>query len=206
MLVNSPILLFSIIFAIGYLLGSIPFGILLTRFAGLGDLKKIGSGNIGATNVLRTGSKSLAAATLFLDTSKAVAAVIVAQTLTSGSASQIAGLVAGAGAVLGHDFSIWLKFKGGKGVATSLGMMIATTPLIGGMACVTWVGMAIVFRYSSLSALIALAIAPVFAIILGLTNATLVYAAIAVLGWTRHWTNIKRLYTGDEPRIGEPNV
>lgn len=205
MFIDSPIIFFSLIFVIGYLLGSIPFGVLLTRLAGLGDLKEIGSGNIGATNVLRTGNKSLAAATLLLDASKAVAAVIAAQTVTSGSASEIAGLVAGAGAVLGHDFPVWLKFRGGKGVATSLGMMIATTPLIGGMACVTWIGMAIVFRYSSLSALIALAVAPVFGIILGLTNATLVYVALAILGWTRHWTNIQRLYTGDEPRIGEPN-
>jgi acyl phosphate:glycerol-3-phosphate acyltransferase len=193
---------FALIVLGGYLLGSVPFGLLLTKIAGGGDIRKVGSGNIGATNVLRTGRRGLAAATLLLDGGKGALAVWLGAMVAIPQAAEVGGLAAGAGAVLGHNFPIWLKFQGGKGVATTLGMMLGSVPIIGAMACVTWIAMAIIFRYSSLAALIALAVAPLFAVLLGMTNPALMFLALAVLGWVRHWANIGRLLKGDEPQIG----
>lgn len=193
---------FALIVLGGYLVGSIPFGLLLTKVAGLGDIRSVGSGNIGATNVLRTGRRGLAASTLVLDGGKGALAVWLGAMLAIPQAGEIVGLVAGAGAVLGHNFPVWLRFQGGKGVATTLGMMLGSVPIIGAMACVTWIAMAIIFRYSSLAALIALAVTPLFAILLGMTNPALMFLALAVLGWVRHWANIGRLVKGEEPQIG----
>ncbi len=194
---------FALIVFGGYLLGSIPFGLLLTKVAGLGDIRKVGSGNIGATNVLRTGNRGLAAVTLFLDGAKGALAVWLGAMIAIDQAAEIGGLVAGAGAVLGHNFPVWLKFRGGKGVATTLGMMLGAVPIVGAMACVTWIAMAIIFRYSSLAALIALAMAPVFALLLGMNNPALMFFALTVLGWVRHGANIGRLIKGEEPQIGD---
>ncbi|MFL2770022.1 MAG: glycerol-3-phosphate 1-O-acyltransferase PlsY [Rhodospirillaceae bacterium] len=190
----------------GYFLGSIPFGLLLTKLSGAGDLRQMGSGNIGATNVLRTGHRGLAAATLVLDGGKGALSVYIGTIVVIPEAQEIGGLVAGACAVLGHNFSVWLRFRGGKGVATTLGIMMASAPIIGAMASVTWIAMAIIFRYSSLAALIALAFAPVFALLLGMNNPALMFSALAVLGWVRHWANIVRLLKGDEPHIGDSKV
>lgn len=195
---------FALVVLGGYLLGSIPFGLLLTKVAGLGDIRNVGSGNIGATNVLRTGNRGLAAATLVLDGAKGAVAVWAGTLVVIPQASEIGGLVAGAGAVLGHNFPVWLKFRGGKGVATTLGMMLGAVPIVGAMATVTWIAMAIIFRYSSLAALIALAMAPVFALLMGMNNPALMFFALAVLGWVRHGANISRLIKGEEPQIGDP--
>ncbi len=186
---------------IGYFLGSIPFGLVITRLAGLGDIRKIGSGNIGATNVLRTGRKDLALLTLICDVSKAGVAALIAQMLF---ANPIAGLVAGTAGVVGHNFPIWLKFKGGKGVASTLGMMLATNPLVGVLACLTWLLVAVLFRYSSLSALTALAFSPIYALVLGGQDAreyALFYAFLALLSFVRHKANILRLLNGTETQI-----
>jgi glycerol-3-phosphate acyltransferase PlsY len=196
--------------AFGYALGSIPFGLLLTRFAGLGDIRSIGSGNIGATNVLRTGRKGLAALTLLLDGAKGTAAVVLASQL----AGPDAALMAGHGAVLGHLFPAWLGFRGGKGVATGLGVLIGLDWRIGLGACVVWLAMAAIFRRSSLSSLTAFAAAPILALYLPLLWAPggvtigdrqlAVFAAIiAALIWFKHHENIKRLLSGTEPRIGK---
>jgi len=183
---------------IGYLCGSIPFGLVLTRAAGLGDIRSIGSGNIGATNVLRTGHKGLALATLLLDGGKgAIAVAAVGQFL-----GHPAPLIAGVAAVLGHNFPVWLRFKGGKGVATTLGTMCAAAPVVGAMACITWLAVAGLFRYSSLAALVALAASPVFAIALDEPEAAIAFAALAILGWIRHHANLRRLLKGEEPKIG----
>jgi acyl phosphate:glycerol-3-phosphate acyltransferase len=186
----------------GYLLGSVPFGLLLTRLAGLGDIRSIGSGNIGATNVLRTGNKALAAATLLLDGSKgALAAILAAH--WSGAAE--ANLIAGFAAVLGHNFPVWLKFKGGKGVATSLGVLLVTAWPVGVTACLTWLGIAALFRISSLAALVALASAPFVALVAATPAHALMALGLAVLGFVRHQANIRRLLAGEEPRIGRKN-
>jgi glycerol-3-phosphate acyltransferase PlsY len=184
--------------AIGYLLGSIPFGLVLTRMAGLGDIRAIGSGNIGATNVLRTGRKGLALATLLLDGGKGAIAVL----MIGAALPAPAGLIAGIAAVIGHNFPVWLKFKGGKGVATTLGTMLAAAPIIGALACVTWAVVAAIFRYSSLAALVALALAPVYAMIFGETEVAAAFMALAILVWYRHKANITRLLKGEEPKIG----
>ncbi|QDH73414.1 glycerol-3-phosphate 1-O-acyltransferase PlsY [Brevundimonas sp. M20] len=190
----------------GYLLGSIPFGVVLTRAAGAGDVRNIGSGNIGATNVLRTGRKDLALATLLLDAGKGAAALLIARTLFG---NEVAGAVAGGAAFLGHLFPVWLGFKGGKGVATFFGLLLAAAWPLGLLAGVTWLLMAALFRISSLSALVASAAAPVYAILplaaLGLPapGAILILAIFtAVLIWIRHADNIGRLLKGVEPRIG----
>ncbi len=181
----------------GYLLGSIPFGLVLTRIAGLGDIRKIGSGNIGATNVLRTGNKLLAALTLLLDGGKGAAAVLVAANWGPDMA-----LFAGGGAMLGHLFPIWLKFRGGKGVATALGVLLALSWPVGLAACATWIATAALFRYSSLAALAALAASPVYAWFLADRQKAQFALALAVLVWIRHHRNIGRLLRGEEPRIG----
>ncbi|MBN2751922.1 MAG: glycerol-3-phosphate 1-O-acyltransferase PlsY [Rhodospirillaceae bacterium] len=192
----SAIILFGAA-AGGYLLGSIPFGLVLARLAGLGDLRQIGSGNIGATNVLRTGRKGLALATLLLDSGKGAIAALLSMALWDGRAALVAGLFA----VLGHNFPVWLNMKGGKGVATTLGVLLATSPLIGVAACLIWLAMAWFFHYSSLSALVALVLAPLIALIFGANAHALVYAILAVLALVRHRSNIERLLAGTEPRI-----
>jgi len=202
-----------LVLAGGYLLGSIPFGLILTRFAGLGDIRQIGSGNIGATNVLRTGNKALALATLLLDGGKGAAAVLIARALSPillpGTAAiamtlPVAdlGVLAGAAAIVGHLFPVWLKFKGGKGVATGLGTLLAINWPIGVAACLTWAIAALVFRFSSLSALLAFALSPLYAYLFGDWPQILLATLAAVLVWLRHHENIRRLLNGTEPRIG----
>lgn len=188
-----------VFFFLGYVLGAIPFGLLLTRAAGLGDIRKVGSGNIGATNVLRTGSKKLAAATLLLDGLKGAAAVLIARAL----AGEGAALWAGLGAVVGHMFPIWLGFRGGKGVATAYGVLIAAAWPVGLAAGAIWLIMAWLARISSLSGLVSFALAPVIAILIATPELALLALAIAVLIFLRHHTNIRRLLAGTEPRIGQ---
>jgi glycerol-3-phosphate acyltransferase PlsY len=182
----------------GYLLGSLPFGVILTRIAGMGDIRKIGSGNIGTTNVLRTGRKDLAALTLLLDGGKGAAAVLIA-----GIWGPDVQLMAGYGAVLGHFFPLWLKFRGGKGVATTLGVHLAMSWPVGLLACVTWLAVAGLFRYSSLAALVSLAATPAFAWFVTSDLQLVQFAAIlAVAVWLKHHENIARLLKGRESKIG----
>lgn len=184
----------------GYLLGSIPFGLLLTKLAGLGDIRNVGSGNIGTTNVLRTGRKDLAAATLLLDGGKGAAAVLIAGYFWGPDMALLAGL----GAVIGHLFPIWLKFKGGKGVATTLGTLLALHFMVGVAACATWLLTALLFRMSSLSALVAVAAAPLFAwYIAGDLQLVEIAAILAALVWFSHRANIGRILQGKEPKIGK---
>ena len=185
--------------AFGYLLGSIPFGMVIARALGLGDLRKIGSGNIGATNVLRTGNKAAALATLLLDSGKGAIAVLIARHL----GGDMAAMLAGGAAFLGHCFPVWLGFKGGKGVATFLGTLIALHWPLGLIACGVWLLTAVVSRISSLSALLAAALSPVFAWGLGRTDLMAVSLFMAVLIFVRHRPNIARLLDGSEPRIGK---
>jgi acyl phosphate:glycerol-3-phosphate acyltransferase len=188
----------SAFIVLGYALGSIPVGVLLTRAAGLGDIRAIGSGNIGATNVLRTGKRGLAAATLLLDAAKGALAVLLALWL----AGQSAGLWAGLGAVLGHLFPLWLAFRGGKGVATGLGVLLAAYWPVGVIACATWLLIAKLVRISSAGALAAFAAAPVAAWAFGQRPLALFSVVIAALVFIRHEANIRRLLAGTEPRIG----
>jgi glycerol-3-phosphate acyltransferase PlsY len=183
---------------LGYLFGAIPFGLLLTRAAGLGDIRAIGSGNIGATNVLRTGRKGLAAATLLLDGLKGAAAVLIAGYL----AGQDAALWAGLGAILGHLFPVWLGFRGGKGVATAYGVLIAAAWPVGLAAGAIWLILAALARMSSLASLASLAAAPILAALLANSGVVKLALAIAVLVFIRHHANIRRLLAGTEPRIG----
>jgi glycerol-3-phosphate acyltransferase PlsY len=199
--VSSPTL--AGLFLFGYLCGSVPFGLILTRLAGLGDIRAIGSGNIGATNVLRTGSKALTAATLALDVSKGAAAIVLSYLFLPENTLQTdMGLVTGLGAVVGHVFPVWLRFRGGKGVASALGVLLATVPLAGAAACAVWLAVALTTRYSSAAALAALALAPVVAVFVYGGLPALLCAAIAALVWVRHAANIHRLLTGQEPKIG----
>jgi glycerol-3-phosphate acyltransferase PlsY len=184
---------------IGYLLGSIPFGLLLTKAAGLGDIRAIGSGNIGATNVLRTGKKGLAAGTLLLDALKGAVAVLLGTWL----AGRDAGLLAGFAAVLGHAFPIWLGFKGGKTVATSYGVLIAAAWPVGLAAGAVWLIIAGITRMSSLAALVSFAAAPFLAWALADASLVKLALAIAVVVFIRHHANIRRLLTGTEHRIGQ---
>ncbi|MGA8195589.1 MAG: glycerol-3-phosphate 1-O-acyltransferase PlsY [Acetobacteraceae bacterium] len=184
---------------LGYLLGSIPFGLLLTRAAGLGDIRRVGSGNIGATNVLRTGNKALAAATLLLDGLKGAVAVLLATWLGGHEAV----LWAGIGAVLGHAFPVWLGFKGGKAAATSYGVLIAAAWPVGLAAGAVWLATAAVTRISSLAALVSFALAPVLAAALADLTVVKLALVIAVLVFARHHANIRRLLSGTEPRIGQ---
>ena len=187
---------FLLALAGGYLLGSIPFGLVLTRLAGLGDIRKIGSGNIGATNVLRTGNKPLALLVLLLDSGKGAIAVLVAA-----SAGQDAALAAGIGAVLGHLFPVWLGFKGGKGVATTFGTLLALAWPVGLIACALWLLTALISRMSSLAALVAIATTPMTAYVLGSTPLAGAALLLAALVWFKHGANIERLLNGTEPRI-----
>ena len=183
---------------IGYLIGSIPFGLVLTKAAGLGDIRKIGSGNIGATNVLRTGRKDLALLTLILDAGKAA---IIALLFKYISQNEIIGVLSGVAAIIGHNYPVWLKFKGGKGVAATLGLMIAMTPCVGVLTALTWLFMAFTFKYSSLSALTALALAPIYALFLESPIISLIYLGLSLLSFSRHKDNIKRILKGEESKI-----
>ncbi len=196
-LVTSLPLLIGVAVA-GYLLGSIPFGIVMARLFGLGDLRQIGSGNIGATNVLRTGNKVAAFLTLIGDAGKGGAAVLLARALFAEDAAQLAGFAA----FLGHCFPVFLGFKGGKGVATWLGTMLALAFPLGLAACATWLVTALVFRISSLAALVAAALSPVIALVFGWQSLVLISVALAALIFYRHSANIARIISGEEPRIG----
>ncbi len=202
----QPILVIACLVG-GYLLGSIPFGVIATRLGGLGDIRKVGSGNIGATNVLRTGRRDLALVTLVGDGGKGLAAVLIARLALAGSgheAAETCAAIAGGAAFVGHIFPIWLGFKGGKGVATFLGVMLAIAWPVGVFACATWLVMAAIFRISSLSALTAAALSPVYVLLLHQTPIAKLYLAVilAVLVFIRHEANIRRLLKGEEPRIG----
>ncbi|GHE96699.1 glycerol-3-phosphate acyltransferase [Aliiroseovarius zhejiangensis] len=190
--------LLALVAVAGYLLGSVPFGIVMARLFGLGDLRQIGSGNIGATNVLRTGNKPAALLTLLGDAGKGGAAVLLARALVGEDAAQVAGFAA----FLGHCFPVFLGFKGGKGVATWLGTMLALAWPIGLAACVTWLVVAVIFRFSSLAALAAAALSPLWALLLGLPAYVILSIALALLIFLRHRANIERLIAGEEPRIG----
>jgi glycerol-3-phosphate acyltransferase PlsY len=189
--------LLIIVFIAAYMLGSIPFGLILVRATGRGDVRRIGSGSIGATNVLRTGSKGLAALTLLLDAGKGALAVSLAQ-------AYVPGLVpaAAAGVVLGHVFPVWLKFRGGKGVATALGVLLTLAWPVGVGACITWLLFAICFRYSSLSSLAATAIAPLLAWYFTDPGTALLVVFVTGIVWVRHTSNMRRLIDHTEPKIG----
>ena len=194
---TAPALL-AAIGVIAYLLGSVPFGVVITRALGLGDLRQIGSGNIGATNVLRTGNKGAALATLLLDAGKGAIAVLIARALAAEDAAQLAGFAA----FLGHLYPVWLRFKGGKGVATFLGTLIALAWPVGLLACGVWVLMVLATRISSASALASAAATPLILWLHGPASLIALALALAALVWIRHTANIRRLLSGTEPRIG----
>ena len=182
---------------LGYLLGSIPFGLLLTRYSGAGDLRQIGSGNIGATNVLRTGRKGLAAATLLLDLAKGAAAVLIAGTLIPGG-----GVLGGLAAFIGHCYPVWLRFNGGKGVATMMGVVLALHWPSGLVFALVWLGLLAVLRISSLAGMSAAISAPVSAAFFGRIDLVLMLLALAMIVLWKHRANIDRLLNGTEPRVG----
>lgn len=195
---ESPLPYYLAAAVLGYMLGAIPFGLVLTKLSGLGDIRSIGSGNIGATNVLRTGRKDLAAATLLLDGGKGTAAALLGAYY-----GPDVMLVAAFAAFIGHLFPVWLRFKGGKGVATFLGVLLGVAWPIGVFACLTWLAVAFTLRYSSLSALVAAALSPLAAwFVIGPEVAGLA-ALMAVLVYIRHHENIARLLKGTEPKIGK---
>ena len=196
---DTPVVTLALLTAGAYLLGAVPFGLVMARLFGLGDLRQIGSGNIGATNVLRTGNKLAAFLTLVLDAGKGAAAVLLARAMAGEDAAQLAGFAA----FLGHCFPVWLRFKGGKGVATFLGTLLALSFPVGLAACASWAAMATALRYSSLAALTAAALAPLWALLLGRADMTVLSVALAVLVFIRHKPNIGRLLNGTEPRIGK---
>lgn len=195
----GPEAAYPIALLIGYLLGSIPFGLVLTRLAGTPDLRSIGSGNIGATNVLRTGRKGLAAATLLLDALKGTAAVLIAGSFAGPTAAMLAGL----GAFLGHIFPVWLKFRGGKGVAVYIGILIGLLWPAAIVFCLVWLTMAVALRYSSLSALTASVVAPLFLWWFSQPALAALFAVLTLLLFYMHRENIKRLLAGTEGRIGQ---
>ncbi|PTM98896.1 acyl-phosphate glycerol-3-phosphate acyltransferase [Mycoplana dimorpha] len=184
--------------AFGYLLGSIPFGLILTRMAGLGDVRRIGSGNIGATNVLRTGNKKLAAATLVLDALKGTTAAAIAARW-----GLDAGIAAGFAAFIGHLFPVWLGFRGGKGVATYLGILLGLAPIMLAVFAAVWLAVAYLSRYSSLSALVATAATPVVLWLTGNEKVALLFAVLTLITWWKHRANIARLMKGTESKIGD---
>lgn len=192
-------LFLPVAFAIGYLLGSIPFGLILTRLGGTQDIRSIGSGSIGATNVLRTGRKSLAAGTLLLDALKGTVAVVIAGYIAGPNAAMLAGL----GAFLGHLFPVWLKFRGGKGVAVYIGIMLGLFWPAAVVFCLLWLATAFTARYSSLSALVASFITPLFLLWFGQPALAALGAVLTLLLFYAHRENIKRLQSGKESRIGE---
>ena len=183
---------------VGYLLGSVPFGVILARVMGLGNLREIGSGNIGATNVLRTGNKKAAVLTLLFDAGKGAVVVLLARALSGEDAAQIAALAA----FIGHCFPIWLGFRGGKGVATYIGIVLALAWPVGLAVCATWLVVAAVLRYSSLAALLAAGMGPVWASLLGYGNIFFLGVTLALLIYLRHWGNIQQLRAGSETKIG----
>jgi glycerol-3-phosphate acyltransferase PlsY len=189
---------YAAVFITGYLLGSIPFGLLLTRLAGFGDIRAIGSGNIGATNVLRTGKKGLAAATLVLDALKGAVAVLV----TGWWLGPRAAILAGLGAFLGHLFPVWLGFKGGKGFATYLGVLAGLYWPAALLSAAIWLGVAVALRFSSLAALTASLATPIALFLVGQPAIATLFAALTVLLWVRHHQNIRRLLAGTETKIG----
>lgn len=193
----ETIYLHLIVALCGYLAGSVPFGLLLTRLGGLGDIRQIGSGNIGATNVLRTGHKGLAALTLILDGSKGAVVVLLAQQFAPDSVPYAA-----TAAFVGHLYPVWLRFKGGKGVAIFLGILLAAEPLAGLAGCATWLLTAFTLRYSSLAALVSALLSPLYAYFLGDGPTAVLTGALAALIFWRHKDNISRLKNGTEPRIG----
>jgi glycerol-3-phosphate acyltransferase PlsY len=192
----GPLLL--VIALAAYLLGSVPFGLVMAQLFGLPDPRTIGSGNIGATNVLRTGSKPAALATVLLDSCKGLIAVLIARAVAGEDAAQLAGF----SAFLGHIFPVWLKFKGGKGVATFLGTLLGIAPLVGLAAMAFWLVTFLISRISSLSALMAAAFAPFTAVLLGQGSVSLVAFVMALVLFAAHTANIKRLRAGEEPRFG----
>jgi glycerol-3-phosphate acyltransferase PlsY len=185
--------------SMAYLLGSVPFGLVIAQVMGLGNLRDIGSGNIGATNVLRTGNKLAAFLTLIFDAGKGAFAVLVANHFFGGTAAQVAGVFA----FLGHLYPIWLKFKGGKGVATFLGILLALSFFAGLATCLTWLASAIIGRISSASALVAAASSPIWLYLMNKEAAVLMAIILAILIWAKHIENIKRIITGKEPKIGK---
>ncbi|MCG7520254.1 glycerol-3-phosphate 1-O-acyltransferase PlsY [Ruegeria sp. Ofav3-42] len=185
--------------ALGYLMGSIPFGMVVAKVMGLGNLRNIGSGNIGATNVLRTGNKAAAALTLVFDAAKGAVAVLVARAMAGEDAAQIAALAA----FLGHCFPIWLGFKGGKGVATFLGLWLALDWRVGVACCLTWLVVAAIWRISSLAALVAAAMSTIWVMVLTDTRSLVLGAILTLLVYWRHSANIARIRAGTEPKIGQ---
>ena len=198
-LIETPILILILWAIVGYTMGSVPFGIVLSRLMGLGDLRKLGSGNIGATNVLRTGNKTAAALTVVLDAGKGTAAVLLASAMSGEDAAQLAGLAA----LIGHCFTIFLKFKGGKGTATFLGVMLGLSFPLGLACCASWLATAYFLRISSLSALVAAASSLLWALIFGQAQMVGLCAVLAFLVFERHRANIFRLKAGIEPKIGQ---
>ncbi len=195
--IEHSILNIFLIAITGYLIGSIPFGIIIAKIMGLGNLRNIGSGNIGATNVLRTGNKLAAILTLIFDLSKGTVVVILARLLFDDSAAQIAGLAS----FLGHCFPVWLGFKGGKGVATFIGITLALYWPAGILTCLTWILIAYISRISSLSALLSSISSIVWIWICGMPNATFIMIILTIFIWVRHKENIKRIIKNTEPRI-----
>lgn len=196
---DTPTLFLVTSAVLGYLLGSIPFGLVFARAFGLGDLRQIGSGNIGATNVLRTGNKLAAALTLLFDAGKAGFAVLIARLVAGEDAAQLAGLAA----FFGHCFPVWLNFKGGKGVATFIGLLLALDVQAGLATCATWLLMAALFRYSSLAALFSALMAPAWMLMTGYGIGIVLGLVLAMLIYWRHADNVTRLRAGTEPKIGK---
>jgi glycerol-3-phosphate acyltransferase PlsY len=196
-IVSSPMVL-ALVAVLSYLLGSVPFGIVITRAMGLGDLRAIGSGNIGATNVLRTGNKPAALATLLLDAGKGGIAVLIARYFVGEDGAQLAGLAA----FLGHLFPVWLRFKGGKGVATFFGTLLALAWPVGLAVCGTWALVAAISRISSLSALAAAGSAGLWLLVFGQGQMLVLAFVLTLLVYVKHWPNIQRLQNGTEPKIG----
>ena len=195
----TSIPLLAVVAVLSYLLGSIPFGIVITRAMGLGDLRAIGSGNIGATNVLRTGNKRAAAATLILDAAKGGVAVLLARALVGEDAAQLAGLMS----FLGHLFPVWLGFRGGKGVATFLGTLLALSWPVGLACCATWAVAAAITRISSLAALTAAALSSLWLVVFQEGQMIFLAVILTLLVYIRHWANLERIKKGTEPRIGQ---
>ena len=197
--ITSSFALLAGVAVLAYLLGSVPFGMVITRMMGLGDLRAIGSGNIGATNVLRTGNKGAAAATLVLDAAKGGVAVLLARLMVGEDAAQLAGLMS----FLGHLFPVWLGFRGGKGVATFLGTLLALSWPVGLACCATWAVAAVVTRISSLAALTAAAFSSLWLVVFQEGQMIFLAIILTVLGYTRHWANLERIKKGTEPRSGQ---
>ncbi len=192
-----------IVLGLAYLLGSIPFGLILTSASGIGDIRKLGSGNVGATNVLRTGNKGIALFTLLFDLGKGSVAVLLAYHSYPGIENNIElSIFAGLAVVIGHNFPIWINFKGGKGVATTLGTLLAIAWPVGIATCVTWCVVAITFRYSSLAAIVSLVASPFYAMYLDREEIFILATLLAMLAMVRHHRNIRNLITGNESKIG----